>query len=145
MKPVYIHRGHSCFDIGQFEQISNWDSPKPVIGGLWASRQDSPNAWTMNTCYQRPNDYLYFKFILKETARILEINTPSDLEGLPRYIPDGTSANWPVVLDFEGLSLSYDVICCNAPYGSELDKILPKWECECILVMNPDVIEIIDE
>lgn len=138
---IYEHCGHDKFEIDKFEYIKN-DSrmipiTKPANGGLWASPEKSIHNW--KSISDRQQDRISFKFRISDTAKVLEIEKKEDLKNLPRLIEDGEGV-FNIILDFEKISKKYDVIYCNAYPGSELDKVLPKWDCECILVMNPDVV-----
>lgn len=43
-------------------------------------------------------------------------------------------------IDFEGLKSQYDVLECSLTKYPELYWTLYGWDCDCILVMNPEVI-----
>lgn len=139
---IYIHYGSDKFDISKFENIeNNIYSTKPVIGGLWASPKDSKNSWNETMIIKRPQDNKFFTFKISNEAKILMIEKKEDLEHLPRLIPDGTG-NFNIILDFEKISRKYDVIYCDAS-KEEINSLLPNWDCECILVINPNVIKCI--
>ena len=43
-------------------------------------------------------------------------------------------------IDFEALACEWDVMECSLTEYPELYWSLYGWDCDCILVMNPDVI-----
>ena len=140
MSGQYIHYGHKHFDINLFCPISNREISIKPFGGLWASRIDAEYGW------KELNDREHFKkcekensftFYLSDDARILTINSMDDLEDLPHLENDfffGT-------LDFEKLLNSYDAIEVNISSDRRLYWYLYGWDCDSILVMNPEVIQ----
>lgn len=137
---TYIHCGSDKFDITKFEKVKNFIGySKPIDGGLWASPVNSKYAWKEAPVIKRLQDKKSFSFKISDSAKILKIEKKEDLINLPRTIEDGKGM-FNISLDFEKISQEYDMIYCNAIPESELDKLLPKWECECILVMNPQII-----
>ena len=161
---AYIHYGADHFVPEWFTPIRNGKSllPKPKHGtGLWASKADDKYGWYT---WCRKNEYkveeldVYFRFILPE-AHILTVSDPEQLIKLPKirewdyeraidvvendlisvdlmngeYIP-----TW-CYLDFEKLSEKYDAIeLINSP---AFYNILYSWDCDSILVLNPDRIK----
>ena len=154
---IYVHFGSEHFESERFNSIQNVIfRPKPVGGTrLWASRENEPDGWEP---WCRGNDYnvdklnVYFRFTMPD-AHILTISEPADLIPLPKLhpweytepqpddIPDFDLVNGVYVpswcyLDFEKLSENYDAIelrnCQSFSY------ILAGWDCNCLLVLNPD-------
>ncbi len=76
---------------------------------------------------------------MSDDAKILQINSVKDIENLPTH-KDDFSCSW-TLLDFEKLSKIYDVIEANISNSNELYFALYGWDCDSILVMNPDVIQ----
>lgn len=140
----YIHYGCSSYDPARFETIKNRpDIPKPS-GGLWASRIDAKYGW-----YQWAKDTRTFKnslnssftFSLSENARILVIDSVSQLADLPRndnnvfselaamgYRP--SFVLW-VFLDFEKPSETYDAIEIFVSSSEKLRQTLDSWDSDC--------------
>lgn len=154
----YIHYGSSAFDTLKWEPIKNAplerSFTKPA-GGLWASPVGARFGWA-NWC-RRENDYLdglkeSFEFELSKNARVLKITSDEMVKALPLTLDDPTvntlfqrfSKFSPSVaflpIDFEQLSREYDVITFQASEFWNPNGILPGWDCDCILVMNKDVI-----
>ena len=145
-KVTYIHYGHNKFRIPDpIKNLDYFDKPR---GGLWASRKDDEFGWK-DWC-EREEFHLEsfnqcFEFTLKNSARILVLDCLDQLDSLPQindanhqFIKGDTFSE--CLLDFEKLAQEYDAI--------ELTNIgafywaLYGWDCNSILIMNPDIIEI---
>jgi len=142
----YIHYGHDKFDKEKFEPIKNrreWIKP---LGGLWASRVDAEFGW-VNWCKDSGwEDKLeqYFKFKLKDNAKVLTITMSEQLKPLPRAKSE-IMARLYTIIDFEELAKQYDAMEVIISNDQELHRQLYGWDCDSIVIMNPDVIEIIEE
>ena len=138
----YIHYGHKEFDISKFKQVENQlGMPKPT-GGLWASSVDAEYGWKE---WHSDNDIgakfdEYFEFSLKEDAKVLTITNISQLENLPQIKNPLSFSLW-VYLDFEKLAEKYDAIEVVISKDNRLYQQLYTWDCDSILIINPDVIE----
>lgn len=142
MSKTYIHYGHKHFDKSLFSSIKNMHSLTKPIGGLWASDVDAVRGWK-DWCddnefreYEKDNS---FKFTLVD-ANILTINSSNDLENLPKVENKYGMFSW-VILDFEKISQEYDAIEVNISSDGMLYYSLYGWDCDSILVMNPDVVQ----
>lgn len=143
---VYIHYGHGTYVTPDPIRNRDYLFTKP-IGGLWASRKDTDYGWKQ-WCEQeefRLDTFdTYFEFTLKDKARILVIRHEDQLDNLPKLQPyDKDDAYSECYLDFEELKKQYDVIEFFEDY--RLHWRLYGWDCDSILVMNPDVVEILQE
>ena len=141
----YIHYGNDKFEINRFEVISN-DSriPTKPYGGFWASRVDSNYSWKIY-CIKQGYDIdlnKYIIFSIDDKARILSINNCKQLEDLPKLDDKrrGYRDNLYTKLDFERLSKKYDAIEVFIGETDELYFQLFGWDCESILIMNPQII-----
>ena len=149
----YIHTGCSKFDPNRWTPISNVDGFVKPRGGLWASATDAELGWQLwceREHFHTEKLLCGFKFSLAENARILEI-TPENVWELPidetnafvrRLLRFERRSECGTVwgIDFEALSREYDVLECNLTKYPSLYWSLYGWDCDCILVMNPDVI-----
>jgi hypothetical protein len=155
---IYIHYGSTVYDPSKFQAIKNnlvWTKPE---GGLWATPKDAKLGWK-EWCDEFGNkacsDENSFLFTTVHDANILQINTVEDLRGLPTLknqieIPGLDSPiEVPVdyiCLDFERLMASgVDAIQVNISEDpsysvDRLRKKLDAWDCDTILIMNPDII-----
>ncbi len=137
----YIHYGHKEFDITKFDKIKNRPEITKPYGGLWASRVESNNSWKQ---WCENNDYEYnfnesFIFTLNSNARILTIDKCDILNKLPKGRSILETPIWSN-LDFEKLSEEYDAIELLISNDRELYFKMYGWDCDSILIMNPNVI-----
>ena len=140
MSDKYIHYGHKHFDINLFCPISNREIFTKPFGGLWASRADAKygwKEWNDDEQFRECNEENSFIFQLSDTARILTINSSDDLKKLTKTY---RGFFVPCCLDFEQLSQKYDAIEVNISSDRRLYWDLYGWDCDSILVMNPEVI-----
>lgn len=150
----YIHYGHKKFDINKFNPIRNISCFVKPNGGLWASSIDSEwgwKDWCESERFRECNKDNSFTFTLKEDAKVLRIETVDDLKDLPKM-----KIKYPIrstiLLDFEKLKEKYDaieVLISNTSFSVLDDKSLYNalygWDCDSILIMNPNIIIEIEE
>lgn len=120
-------------------QLKNRTLPKP-FGGLWASRVNAKwgwKDWCESEEFRECNKNNSFSFVISDVAKILQINSVKDIENLPLI---SKNSSW-ICLDFEELSRDYDAIEVNISEDEMLYWNLYGWDCDSILVMNPDVIQ----
>lgn len=146
------------------EELMYQDKPQ---GGLWASRAGDPQGWAAwcHTARFNVDDLSRcFKFSLMPFAKVVTIITLDDLEGLPVQKPwKPKDRAWmetlkpgqiptqeqlselytpnPIFIDFEELLLQGVDAIEIADYGA-LHEAFPLWDCNCLLVMNADVIRL---
>lgn len=137
---VYIHYGNKEFDKDAFHPIMNeqrWMKPK---GGFWASPICAGfgwKDWCESEDFRECSDDCCFTFTLPE-ANILYISNKDDLNNLPLTTDD----DWWTCLDFELLmERGYDAVEVSISSDRRLYDLLYGWDCDSILVMNPDVIK----
>ena len=146
---IYIHYGHKQYDPKMFDEIKNRQFIKP-FGGLWASDINAEYGWK-NWCkdndFRKCNENNSFKFKLKEGTKVLVLKTKKDLKGLPQdedlpiWLEKNLLNDWGnVYLDFEKLKEKYDAI---EVYIDELYWKLYGWDCDSLLVLNKECIEVI--
>ena len=143
---IYIHYGTD--QLGTLDPIKNWEYrfTKPH-GGLWASREDDPDGWK-NWCeregFRLDTFDKYFRFTLKADAKVLRLSHKSQLVGLPTiYSYDYHNREAECCLDFEKLSQEYDAI--EVTNIGRLCWPLYAWDCNSILVMNPDILQVLED
>lgn len=148
----YIHYGHNSFDRNLFTPISNMDRWVKPSGGFWASPMDSDYGWgdwCRRNSFHSYRLLEYFKFKLSENAKVIHIYSSKQLKDLPK-----TEENMDMwcCLDFEQLladgwdaielhlseEIFEDVEYCGGLYWK-----LYGWDCDSILIMNPDVVEVV--
>ena len=122
-------------------EIKNEYFTKP-IGGLWASAKDAEFGWK-EWCEQENfmfSELKYsFEFELTSEARILKI-TPENIKDLPGNKKTIGYDGFSVFLDFEKIKEEYDVIDFRITEYPQFYWLLWGWDCDCILVLNKEVI-----
>ena len=138
---TYIHYGHKHFDKTMFVRVRNNSPKNKPIGGLWASPDDATFGWK-DWCeaedFRECKEENSFQFTLPE-ANILKINSVEDFRKLPILTQDYNVMGW--LIDFEQcFKLGYDAIelCLSEDY--DLYYELYGWDCDSILVLNPDMV-----
>ena len=140
--PTYVHYGHEFFDKNIFSDIENSRYLSKPNGGLWASNtcaKYSWKHWCLENNFVSCTEENKFCFTLSDDARVLYINDVKDLETLSKIDSDLRFVSW-VLLDFENLMEFYDAIEVNISADPELYFKLYGWDCDSILIMNPNVI-----
>lgn len=142
-KNIYIHYGHVKFNENLFADIKNCDFVKPH-GGLWASNVNAKYGWkdwckdnNFRDCLEENS----FTFKLKDNAKVLIIDDATKLKKLPT-IESIYKFSW-INLDFEKIKQEYDAIEVLISEDMQLYWDLYGWDCDSLLVMNKDIIEII--
>lgn len=156
-KNRYIHYGHDSFNRDLFRPIRNREMFVKPWGGLWASPVDAEFGWyewcnkeNFNT--RRLSDS--FMFTLSEKARVVHIRSVADLKELhDQEHPGWCKGYLPFKsIDFEKLLADgvdavelhlseEDLTGCGFMEGLYWE--LYGWDCDSILIMNPDVVEVV--
>ena len=71
---IYVHDGHSNFDINLFKHISCKENFNKPLGGLWASPVDSPYTWEQ-WCLDNNFNYTIGRKIMKHFYAIYDIRS----------------------------------------------------------------------
>ena len=139
----YIHYGDDDFDINKFIPISNRSEATKPFGGFWGSRKNADFSWK-EWCTEidlKSKDLTKkIQFSLSNGAKILVINNIKFLDKLPQNEENHIVNKLFVTLDFEKLSKQYDAIEVLISEDERLYELLYGWDCDSILVMNPNVI-----
>ena len=152
MTTTYIHYGSNNFDLQKFNPISNqetlWNKPS---GGFWASPIDAKLGWR-NWCqqerYELNNLNAHFNFLITPNARVHHLYTSKDLEHLPKQSGHYISYGNFFYPDFEkmmedgwdAIELHLSSSDRNWDYEDGLYWRLYGWDCDSILIMNPNII-----
>lgn len=141
----YIHYGSNKFDINKFNKIKNKDFFVKPFGGLWASDINSKLSWK-DWCeyeeYNLENLKENFIFSLKENSKVLTITNCEQLNNLPVAEQKfDLKLSGFIMLDFEKLSKEYDAIEVLISNDYKLNWCLCGWDCDSILIMNPEIIK----
>ena len=141
------------FDISKFEPIKNDPGFCKPRGGLWSSPVCSDRGWRW-FCegeefeVDRINSS-EFKFRLKEGSKVYMIDSISDLLNIP-YKINSRARIYGKLIDFEKMATEYDAIYLTSDgewttrYSDyEYGMSLYGWDCECLLVLRPECIEVV--
>lgn len=163
IKMKYIHiskNGTSGFDKDFFHPIKNLNGCASPSGGFWASPIDAKYGWKEWCEANNEFDWLLgarFIFEMPDSARVLRIEKVADIPcdyinfnyfdlklcTLPK---DGKGiSNQTLPLDFEKLAEKYDAIEILAGSNYDLYYTFYGWDCDSILIMNPDIIKEAEE
>jgi len=136
-----IHWGASKYDPELFKPISDAPFDTKPIGGLWASPVNSDfgwKEWTEIESYGETNEYFNLEF----NGDLLVIDTLTDLGELPWIECDRIH-----FISFQAMcagGFSYDAIHLTEAGERATRWTRPRtlygWDCECVLVLNPDSI-----
>ena len=113
---------------------------KPLYG-LWASPVNAKYGWK-EFCINNliGLDPVHFRFTLKYYAKIFYIDNLEDVEKLPFY------GNGDIFIDFDKLREDgYDGMELTNPrighyFISKKEECFNSWDCESIVIWNPDII-----
>lgn len=112
-------------------------------GGLWASGINAKYGWkdwNESEKFAECNKENSFIFTLSDSANVLYINSVKDLENLPKTLQNAFCFTSWISLDFEKLAEIYDAVEVNISNDYDLYYKLYDWDCDSILIMNPDVV-----
>ena len=150
----YIHYGHSRFMRELFQPIRNQEFFTKPMGGLWASPVDADfgwKTWNDNEHFRECSEDNSFTFSLTDSAKVYRIYSVGDLKRLPEYKNYIVPGRW-YCIDFEKcVELGYDAIELHISEEERIDDAEPfeclyfrlyGWDCDSILIMNPDVVEV---
>lgn len=152
-KRFYVHYGADRFDSTKFGTIKNCTYPwvKPVHEtGMWASPAKSKwgwKDWCIAEGFHPENLKESFSFTLKSGAKVFHVRNLDDLVKLPERPGDSLpTALSRYCIDFEALAKKYDAIevhLSEDPSGArgDLYYALYGWDCDSILILNPNVVE----
>lgn len=140
----YIHYGHESFDRDLIQPIKNRQYFTKPWGGFWASPVDAKFGWKQWCERENFAQHRFgysFTFTLSPEAKVLTISSTLDLSGLPLT---GPSLVDEVQLDFEELlRRGYDAVELELSRDWELYFSMYGWDCDSIVILNPDVIRVL--
>ena len=140
----YIHYGSKQFLKQRFEEVKNYGWVKPH-GGLWASAVDAEYGWKQWNEHAEWHECIEdnaFRFELAAGAEVIHIRKLEDLVGLPEDGMSEFKISGTVCLDFEKMRKSgIDAIELHLSEDHRLYWALYGWDCDCILIMNPDIVK----
>lgn len=122
--------------------------------GLWASKKDDEwgwKNWSETEGYHVESLDTSFEFTISESAKILEISeSAASMDMLRKYIDKSSHQNYlgmfMTKINFEKIiEDGYDAIIYNhssIKFGSCLWGLFYGWDCNCILILNPEIVEV---
>lgn len=145
-----------CYNCGQFDRrlfqpISNTPLFSKPTGGLWASDVNAKfgwKDWCQSQGYSADTEGTFgysedncFKFTLSDNANVVSIKSNKDIAALP-LVKNTLPFELPMTcIDFEEcVRRGIDAIELYLSENRELYWSLYGWDCDSILVMNPDVV-----
>ena len=149
----FVHYGDDHFDPEKFNLVKNSVyRNKPKSGGLWASPVNSKKytwaKWCRRENFNTNELEIGFKFDINfDSPRILKIFNIHDMERLRKYIihnkifgerDDFTGFE---AYDFESMSKDYDALYIEAGSSPKLYCAMYGWDCDSILIMNPEILK----
>lgn len=132
-----IHYGSSSYDSNKFNPICDIPFRTKPAGGLWTSPVNSKWGWRD---WSESEDYgdLSSNFLIDFYGSVFVIDSYEDMLLLP-WIEQSTH-----FVSFEGL-FEYDAIHLTEKGQEDTRLTHPKslygWDCETVLIMNPDSIK----
>jgi len=139
-----LHYGASQYDPNKFAPISDVPFRNKPKGGLWTSPVDSEYGWR-DWCEAESWGDLTKSFEVEFTGAVYVIDSMQDMNELPWIECDGHS-----FISFQALcamGFTYDAIHLTEKGQSDTRFTYPRslygWDCETVLVMNPDSIQAI--
>lgn len=160
MSDEYVHYGCNSedFDMGKWKAIKNIPFLAKPAGGFWASPTRSGGRRTLfdwetfcNTAEYEPRGGLFrkFYFCVDINANVFTIANADDYNALPKIsVSHDTGGRSEVVIDFEecvrqgidAIVYDYSAVHRDKDICDEMDIRMLGWDCDSILIMNPDII-----
>jgi hypothetical protein len=134
----YIHYGHKHFDRNLFVPVRNQEIMTKPEGGFWGSPVDAEWGWAdwcRSEKFRKCDKANAFIFTLRENANVLKWRTVDDVHAVPQI--ESQISIW-ICPDFE--ALRRDGVDAIEVEINELYFPLYGWDCDSILVMNPNII-----
>lgn len=149
---TYTHYGHTQFNKENFREIKNREAFIKPYGGFWASRTDAEYGWkdwNKNNHFASCNEENKIVFRLAENVRVLELHSVADAKKMKMEYPTENKYGIPAYgfvdyIDFEGIAKDYDAIEFFLSDDHELYDEMYGWDCDSILILNPDVVQQIE-
>lgn len=146
MSKQYIHYGSKNFEPGGIGKVVNIPYFTKPGGGMWASPIDAEygwKEWNKDQDFRECDSDNAFTFTVKPDASIVTIKSIEDIECLPKSDARKRISNYEMVrIDFESMryDLGVDAIELVLSNDRRLYWAMYGWDCDSILVMNPDIV-----
>ena len=161
MKKVYVSYLNIPFDkklLKPSDKMNNNIVNKP-IGGFWASPEDAKYGWKEfyedvfmeDRLKDKFKNMIKFRFTLSDDARIITIDDIQDINDKLKFNKFSCGNN--LYIDFDSMRNDYDGIELTDPMLghyflnpkqypelSKKEECFYCWDCESIVIWNPDII-----
>lgn len=154
---VYVHYGCSAkeFSGENFKEVKNILYFNKPQGGLWASptkaiydyienRKIKSYGWKEfcedNNFRTESGIDKQFYFCLKPDSNVYSIKSKEDFENLPKTnIIEGIDYEECIRLGIDAIEYNYTYAHKEESLGDRLDFIMLGWDCDSIVILNPDI------
>lgn len=149
-----VHYGANSFNPEKFRPIENVPFFSKPNGGLWTSPKNAEYSWhqfCIENNYELPKLLYNFEFIY--TGKTVVIDSANNLDELPMKTIEKLEINGVCheikQIDFEVISNTVDAIHLTENGLRETSRLFLTddntytfygWDCECILIMNPNTV-----
>ena len=150
MKQKYIHYGHVSYHPTWFNEVSSYPYWSKPFGGLWAEREGTEHGYKEYVLQSGLNANIKrsFTFTLADNANVIYIETVDDIKNNFKYTMDEDEHDDNGMLNlFKGrYFIDFEDAIKNGIDAIEITNIgnlywpLFGWDCNCILVMNKEII-----
>ena len=148
---IYRHFGSKAFHPEYFTRITNDPVRSKPYGGLWASRVGASHGWKEfceTAQYQTKHLQKHFDFTLRPNAHIHTIRTIEDLFVLPMRENPNPAVYGACLPDFvmciklgiDAVELTWYGEEFRQPGSGPVGGALRSWDCDSIVILNPDII-----
>lgn len=145
----YVHYGSKVYDPEKFKPICNRESgalPKPR-GGLWACRPDAEygwKEWCENNDFREYKEDDFFMFTIN-SDKVCVIRSAEEGHELAKHYGklvciNGITYDCMETIDWDEVKHDYDALEIVISDDSDLYYDFYGWDCDSIVVFNPDVI-----
>lgn len=140
----YLHIGSNHFDRKLLQPVSNHLLAKPR-GGLWGSPTGKQyftwTDWNKDSNFIENIDSLpRFEFELSKDARILTIDSKDSYDSMFLKYYTNSRMFLETSIDWKKVAQDYDAVEVYISRCSSLYWYLYGWDCDSIVVFNPDVV-----
>ncbi len=141
LKEIYRHYGTSSLYQNPIKIQNRINKPHGAFWGSTTGLPDSWDTWCKEENFNVKNLKFYLDFKIKDTAKVLIIDSPDKYDELYNKYPD----DQPILkfLDWVRISRDYDLVIVDfrKAYNPEAMQLYG-WDCFSVAVFNLDAIEV---
>lgn len=149
----YMHYGNKVFYAEHFHSVGTSGYTLKPTHGFWGSVENSENGWKQwcqkeGFCGDKLD--LCLRFNLMPNAKVMKVQTLDDIAYLIKNYPAPFTSKISIYESYVRMGLPYKAI----DYGkmskdfdgieysyTKLGNILGQWDCDSVIIFNPDVID----